>query len=542
MKDKEKAMDRRRFLKSSAAGVSGVGLFTEWKDWSLDRDDAREQESSGIKEKVDVLITGGTVLTMNDEGDVIEDGGVAISDGRIVDIGESSKLKNSYTAEKKIDASRKVVMPGLVDTYGHAGHGLIGGFYHPKHGWPAGELYWHRTTDEWWYAEAQLAATERLRFGVTTGASIIGSTPARADSPVFGIRNAEAYAKVGMRAVLGVGPPDVFVPHISDWSGSYLVNGEWVKKEFTYEDAVRNSLEVIDRWHLGANERIRIALAPAYVFGRHTGNGRYGHDYANEDIPVVMEKAREMRALATERKVQIHTHIFSGSIEFAVERFGREFVKEIMGPDLVIAHANGLTPMEIEVVAETRSNVATAPSTAENVRYGVAPIIELLDAGVNVAISTDGSAPRFSFDLFKEIYRTMFHQWMRFKTLSVLPAGKALRMVTIDAAKVLGVDREVGSLEAGKKADVILVDLNSPHLTPETFIPQQIAFYANGNDVDTVLVDGKVLMEGRQIKSVDVSEVMELARTEANKVFDRVDLDNLKPGDHEFWHGSKYSD
>jgi cytosine/adenosine deaminase-related metal-dependent hydrolase len=256
----------------------------------------------------------------------------------------------------------------------------------------------------------------------------------------------------------------------------------------------------------------------------------------------MMEKAEEMRTLATERKVQIHTHVFRGSIEFAVENFGRNFAEEIMGPDLVIAHANGLTPMEIEVVAETRSNVATAPSTAENVRYGYPPVIELLEAGANVAISTDGSAPRFSFDLFKDIYRAMFHQWMRFETLAVLPAGKALRMVTIDAAKALGMDHEIGSLEEGKKADVILVDLNSPHLTPETFIPQQLAFYANGNDVDTVLVDGKVLMEGRQINSVDVSEVMELANNEAKAAFDLVDLDNLKPGDREFWHGSRYSE
>jgi cytosine/adenosine deaminase-related metal-dependent hydrolase len=256
----------------------------------------------------------------------------------------------------------------------------------------------------------------------------------------------------------------------------------------------------------------------------------------------MMENAKEMRTLAAERKVQIHTHIFGGSIEFAVERFGRDFVEEIMGPDLVIAHANGLTPMEVEVVAETQSNVATAPSTGENLWYGYPPIIELLDAGVNVAISTDGSAPRFSFDLFKDISRAMWHQWMRSDTMSALPGGKALRMVTIDAAKVLGMDQEIGSLEEGKKADVILVDMDSPHLTPETYIPHQLVFYANGNDVDTVLVEGKVLMEGRQVKSVDVSEVMELANTEAKKAFDLVDLDNYKPSNHEFWHGSKYSE
>jgi cytosine/adenosine deaminase-related metal-dependent hydrolase len=496
-----------------------------------------------MKEKVDLLIAGGTLLTMNDDGTVYEDGGIAIHEGKIVKVDKTNRLKDQFSAEKSIDAKRKAIMPGLVDTYGHAGHGLIGGFHHPLHGWPAGRLYWYATTDRWWYAEAQLAATERLRFGVTTGAHIIGSTPARTDSPVFGIRNAEAYAKVGTRAVLGVGPPDPFIPHIaSPWSGSFLEDGEWIRKEFTYEDAVRNSLEVIERWHLGAEGRIRVALAPPYIFGRHTRRGRHGHEYCDDDIPVMVEKAEEMRELADEHSVQIHTHIFGGSIDFALERFGRERVERILGPDVVIAHGNGLGTQEVEVVGGTRSNVATAPSTAENMWYGYPPIVELLEAGANVTISTDGSAPRFSFDLFKDIPRAMWHQWMRFKTQAVLPGGKALRMVTIDAARALGIGDEVGSLEPGKKADIILVDLDRPHLTPVTYVPHQLVFYANGNDVDTVLVDGKVLMEGKRIVSVDPSEVMELAREEAQKAFNRVDLEQFFPSDREFWHGTRYDE
>jgi len=494
-----------------------------------------------VKEKVDTLITGGTLLAMDDAGTMIEDGGVAIRGDRIAGVDKSSKLRERFSAENVIDAKRKAIMPGLVDTYGHAGHGLIGGFHNPLHGWPAGRLYWHATTDRWWYAEAQLAATERLRFGVTTGSSIIGSTPARTDSPVFGIRNAEAYARVGIRAVLGVGPPDVFIPHIGvPWSGSFLEDGEWVEKEFTYEEALANSLKVVEEWHGGADGRIRIALAPAYIFGRHTQRGRHGTQYKPEDIPVMIEKAEEMRELANRHGVQIHTHVFGGSVNFALEYFGRERVERILGPDVVIAHGNGLGPAEVEVIGETRSNVATAPSTAENMWYGYPPIPELLEAGANVTISTDGSAPRFSFDLFKDISRAMWHQWMRFGTQEVLPGGKALRMVTIDAAKALGMDREVGSLEAGKKADIILVDLDRPHLTPTTYLPHQLTFYVNGNDVDTTIVDGKVLMEKKQITSVDVEEVMELTRTEAEKAFDLVELDDFRPSDRTFWHGTRY--
>jgi 5-methylthioadenosine/S-adenosylhomocysteine deaminase len=479
---------------------------------------------------------------MDDAGTMMERGGLAILGDRIVAVDSAESVRERYSADRVIDASRKALMPGLVDTYGHAGHGLIGGFHHPLHGWPAGRLYWHATTDRWWYAEAQLAATERLRFGVTTGASIIGSTPARTDSPVFGIRNAEAYARVGIRGVLGVGPPDPFVPHIqSPWRGSFLEDGEWVQRGFTYEEAVANSVEVVEKWHMGADGRIRIALAPPYLFGRHT-TSRYGHRYGPDDIPVMVEKAEEIRSLADRLGVQIHTHIFGGSVDFALEHFGKERVERLLGPDVVVAHGNGLKPSEVEVIGRTRTNVATAPSTAENMWYGYPPVVELLEAGANVTISTDGSAPRFSFDLFKDIPRAMWHQWMRFKTQAVLPGGKALRMVTIDAAKALGMDDEVGSLEPGKKADVILVDLDRPHLTPMTYVPHLLTFYVNGNDVDTVLVDGKVLMEGKRILSVDVHEVMELAREEAEKAYALVDLEDFRPSDNEFWHGTRYKE
>jgi len=494
-----------------------------------------------MKEKVDLLILHGTLLTMNDSGTIIEGGGVAIKGDTIIDVDKSSKLIKKYSTNETINAKRKAIMPGLVDTYGHAGHGLIGGFHNPLHGWPAGRLYWQATTEEWWYAEAQLAATERLRFGTTTGASIIGSTPARTDSPIFGIRNAEAYAKVGIRAVLGVGPPDLFIPHIaSPWSGGFLEEGKWIQKEFTYDDALSNAVKIIKKWHNGANGRIRIALAPAYLFGRHTARGRFGHKYTPENIPVMLEKAEEIRKLADHYNTQIHTHIFGGSIDFALKHFGRDRVENLLGTDVVIAHGNGLTQSEIKIVGTTRTNVATAPSTGENVWYGYAPILELLEAGANVTISTDGSAPRFSFDLFKDISRAMWHQWIKYNSMEVLPGGKALRMVTIDAAKALGIDKQVGSLEKGKKADIILIDLDQPHLTPETYLPHLLTYYVNGNDVDTVLVDGKILMKNKTITSVNKDEVLELARTEAEKAFERVELDDFKPSDRTFWHGTRY--
>ena len=494
-----------------------------------------------MKEKIDKLIINGYVLTMDNKGTIIKNGGVAVNGDKILDIDKTSKIEKRYNAEYVFNAKRMVIMPGLIDTYGHAGHGMVGGFHHPSHGWPARELYWMYSTPDWWYAEAKLAATERLRFGTTTGTSIIGATPARTDNPIFAYKNADAYSEVGIRGVFGVGPPDIFVPHINTpWTGGYLENGEWVKRGFTYDTALSNACKIIDKWHLGANGKVRIALNPAYIFGRPGSSTRYGYDYSDDDAKVVLEKAEEIRMYAELYGVQIHTHIFRGAIDFALDHYGRQKVDELLGPDVVIAHGNALTPSEIQTVGRNKSSVATAPSTGENIWYGYAPVLELLEAGANVTISTDGSAPRFSFDLWKDITRAMWNQYVKHSDMRVLPVGRTLRMVTIDAAKALGIDDQIGSLELGKKADIIMIDLDKPHLTPQTFIPNLLANYVNGYDVDTVMVDGEILMESTDIKSVEVSDVLENARREAEKSYQYIDLTKYTSAEEPFWHGLRW--
>ena len=175
-------------------------------------------------------------------------------------------------------------------------------------------------------------------------------------------------------------------------------------------------------------------------------------------------------------------------------------------------------------MGQQKVNVALVPYTAENIVHGPCPAIELLQAGANVAITTDGTAPYCSYDLFKEISRAMWAQWQRLGDFRLLPAGKALRMVTIDAARALGLDDQIGSLEVGKKADIILVDLDRPHLVPNSTVPRLLAFYANGNDVDTVLVDGRILMQDRVVQTVDEKAVLDTAREEAARAFERFDV------------------
>lgn len=491
--------------------------------------------------RVDMLIEGGFVLTMDPQNRLIENGAVAVKGKSIVAVDTLEVVQGAYSADSVIDARNKVVMPGLVDTYGHAGHGLIKGIHHPELGWLTNKLYFYGTDERWWYAEGMLSALERLRFGVTCGFSVIGATPARLDSPVFAQRQAEAVRNVGIRAVLGVGPPDPHVSHIEQpWTGTFWENGKSIQRTFSYQDTIRNSLTIVENWHNGADGRIQVALHFPYLFGRQAAHPRIPFVYEDKHVPVMIEKAEEIRDLADRHQLLIHSHAFVGSVAFGLRNFGVNRVHQLLGPDVVLAHCNGLLEEEVRVLGENGVGIAVVPFTHENILYGPCPVIELLQAGANVTISTDGTAPYCSYDLFKDISRAMWAQWSRFGNQSLLPVGKALRMVTIDAAHALGLGNSIGSLEAGKRADIILVDLARPHLTPSAFVPRLLAFYTNGNDVDTVIVDGKILMQGRRVASVDEAAVLEMAQEEAARAFERLDISAYLEMDGDFWRGWEY--
>jgi cytosine/adenosine deaminase-related metal-dependent hydrolase len=299
-------------------------------------------------------------------------------------------------------------------------------------------------------------------------------------------------------------------------------------------------VSVIESWHGAADGRVCVALHYPYLFGRHAAHPKFPFTYREEHLPVVIDRADEIRDLADRYGVLLHSHAFRGSITFGLEVFGQERVRRLLGPDVVLAHCNGLAKEEVRVLGEEGVNVALVPFTAENIVHGVCPAVELLQAGANVAISTDGTAPYCSYDLFKEVSRAMWAQWTRLDDFRLLPPGKALRMVTIDAARALGLDTLVGSLEVGKRADIILVDMNKPHLVPGVAVPRLLAFYANGNDVDTVLVDGKVLMRDRQVLTVDEESVLAGAREAADRAFARFDIDPYLATDESFWLGWRH--
>jgi 5-methylthioadenosine/S-adenosylhomocysteine deaminase len=480
----------------------------------------------------DLLVLGGAVVTVDASDRVIEDGAIAIAKGRIVAIGARGEIEAAYQAPEILRADDCAVLPGLVDAYAHAGHGMIRGIFDPETGWPAFPLYWRHTTPQWWRAEARLSALERLMAGVTTGMSVIGATPARADDTVFSDVNAEAYLEAGLSLVLGVGPPDPVFPHLPEpFEGGFLVDDKWERRGFTYQDAIAVTRNVIARWHGAGAGRVRVALAAPYLFGRHVEHLRTPHRLPDAgDAPVMLAHAREMRALADETGVLIHTHMFRGSVAFARRTFGDAETTRLLGPDVAVAHANGLADDEVAMLGARGCGIASVAYTHENLWYGVAPIAKLAAAGCPVAVTTDGAAPYTSLDLWREMARARWNQWLVGGDQRVLAPEQLLRMVTIDAARVLNVSERVGSLEPGKDADLILVDLSGPHLGPVADLASSLVGYATSADVRTVIAKGEVLLRDRRALRVDRAAIVAEAREQAAKALARIDMSAYRRG------------
>lgn len=475
---------------------------------------------------IDLLVSGGHVLTMDPACAEVADGAVAVDAGRIVAVGPRIELAGRFAPRATLDAAGCAVLPGLVDAYAHAGHGLIRGLMHPAAGWPSA-MYWQATTPAWWRAEADLSALERLQAGVTTGLSVVGATPARVDDPAFADEVAQAYVAAGLSLVLGVGPPDPVFPHLAEpFTGRHLDEGRWVTRPFTAAQALDTTRDLVRRWHGAAGGRITAAIASPYLFGRHVGHRRSPHRLPDAgDAAVIHAHAAAMRDLADATGAIIQTHMFAGSVDYALRHFGAAEVARLLGPgDVLVAHANGLSPAECETLGAAGCGIATVAFTHENLWYGVAPIPDLVRAGCAVAVTTDGAAPYTSLDLWREPARAAWNQWMSTGTQATMPPETLLRMVTIDAARALRLDDRIGSLAPGKDADIVVVDLGAAHLGPVEDLAQSLVFYAAASDVRDVVAKGDWLLRDRVPQRVDPAAVLDAARREARQALAHTDL------------------
>ncbi|MEO5606876.1 MAG: amidohydrolase family protein [Polaromonas sp.] len=476
---------------------------------------------------IDLLIENGCVITVDGERRVIEGGAVAVDGDRIVAVGTTAELRTRYTARKTIDAFRKAVLPGLIDCHAHAGHGLLktmGGGDAEAWSDACETIYTVGSDEDFWYAEARLAALERLKCGTTTGVCLFGGGDSimRVDDPVYATRHCDAIAETGTRSFLAVGPSRPPGPRTyASWHGKQRVD-----QEISFEQMFETCEAIIQSQHGRADGRVNICVTlPVYHPQQEPGQRQY-EGLFREQASQYMDLARRYTLGFTQDGHR------TGSLKLA-QSMG------LLGAASFMSHCIDLTAEDIAACVVTGTRIVHNPIAIMSIR-GRCPVPELLDAGITVALGSDGIAPDRSYDMFRHMFQCMHYHRRHFRDAGVLPHGKVLEMVTIDAARTLGLEHEIGSLEAGKKADIILVDLFKPHLMPLNMPVYRVTAFANGADVTTTIVNGKVLMEEGKVSTVDEAEVMERAQLATDRMLERTGLQHLLDAPEKLWRATHY--
>lgn len=421
----------------------------------------------------DILIVNGRILIQAGEVDLLSSGYVGIKDGVIKDVGAMSALPQKASALQTLDASKSLVMPGMVNTHNHAAMSLFRGLaddlplmtWLNEHIFPAEAEF---VNPEMVYWCSKLSAAEMIMSGTTTVA----------DGYFFEDSAAEAFIDSGLRAVAAQGVVDFPAPGVPDPA-----------------DNIQVATEFIEKWY-GKNRLITPAI--------------FCHSPYTCD-PETIQKAKQ---LACRNKVPFFIHVAEtrDEVEQIKDRYGVTPVQHlanlgVLDSASIAVHCVWLTEEDIEILQQTDTRVSTCPASNMKLASGVAPVKGMLEKGIAIGLGTDGCASNNDLDLFKEMDLCAKLHKVEHLDPTVLPATQVLKMATIDGAKVLGLDSEIGSIAIGKRADIVMVDLKSPHLTP--FYNADILVYgATGTDVSTVIIDGKIVMRHRKILSFDVEEIM----------------------------------
>lgn len=428
--------------------------------------------------EADLIIYDGTVITMDGDLRIIADGAVAVADGRIRAVGPKSDLGH-WKAARTLNARGGLILPGLINTHTHAAMALFRGLADdlPLMTW---------LNDHIFPAEAKLTA-EMVRIGTRLACAemIRSGTTCFCDMYLFEAAVAEAASECEMRAVVGEVLYDFPSPNYGE-----LENG------FDY------TRRMLERWR--GDPLINVAVEPHSPYLCQSEllqrAARLAADY---NVPLVIHLSETRSEVAQIQEKYQATPVGH------LARLG------ILSPRLVACHAVVLTDDDIRLLKNGEVKVSHNPESNMKLASGVSPVPDLLAAGICVGLGTDGCASNNDLDLFAEMdTAAKLHKVQRLDPTAV-DALAVLRMTTIDAARVLGLERDIGSIETGKLADLIVVDTNKPHLTPMYHPISHLVYAARGSDVCHSVINGRVVMEDRQMRSMDMDKVMDEARRQA---------------------------
>ncbi len=428
--------------------------------------------------EADILIRGCTLLPMDRRRKVVKEGLIAIKDDVITYVGKETNAP-PIKAEKTIDGHGKVATPGLVNCHTHLPMTIFRGIAEDQ------EL-------DKWLSETIWPLEAKLKSGDVYDGALLGclemiksGTTCFSDMYFHGDIVAKAVEKAGLRCVLAPG----------------IIEREDAERG---EKRLKDSVEFARRFDGYAEGRVRVRFGPHAVY---------------TCSPNLLMKIRDM---ASKLNVGIHIHLAESKDmgELVKEKYGSTEVEllesiDFLKPDVLAAHCIYLSEKEMQMMAKWDVKVSYNPVANMKVALGVPKIMDLVNLGVTVGIGTDGPASNNALDMFESMKVAALLQKVYYMDSTVLPAQSVVKMATIDGARALGLEESVGSLEVGKKADVILVDFRKPHLTPVHDFYANMVYSARGSDVETVIVDGNVLMEEREVKTLEEEDVMERAKETA---------------------------
>jgi 5-methylthioadenosine/S-adenosylhomocysteine deaminase len=441
----------------------------------------------------ELIFRGGTILTVGRDHRVL-DGDIAIKDGTIIHVG------GAYTPASRdyeiVDCSGCVVMPGLVQAHVHMCQTLARGRaddlelldWLRQVVWP----YEGALDEEAMTACAELACAELLLGGTT---AILDMGTVHHTEALF-----RAADRSGLRATIGKAMMDAPDPQIP------------VGLRETTRQSLDESGRLATRWHGASGGRLRYAYAPRFV------------------LSCTDELLREVGRQARERGVGIHTHASENRDEIALvrQRYGKDNIEVLddlglLGAHCTIAHCIHLTAEERALLARTGTHVAHCPSSNLKLASGIADVPGLIAAGVSVAIGADGAPCNNNLDGFQELRLAALLHKPRHGGRA-LPAPEAVRLATLAGAQAIGQGDVVGSLEVGKRGDVIAVDVTGPHIAPTANPWSAIAYAARATDVKHVAVDGVVRVRDRDLLTLDVAAAVTSAKKAADRIFTRLGL------------------
>jgi 5-methylthioadenosine/S-adenosylhomocysteine deaminase len=433
--------------------------------------------------RVDLIVSGATVVTMDAARRVIEDGAVAVANGRIVAVGKRIDVLRSYTAREVVDARGRAVIPGLINGHTHIPMSLFRGL--------ADDLDLNEWLTKYIFpAEARNVTEEFVRTGTQLGLAemIRGGTTTYCDMYYFEDAIAEETERAGVRGLLGETVIDFPVPDNKTWP-----------------DAMRYAERFVARWK--GDKLITAAIAPHAPYTVSEAHLKEVRSFSDRTgAPVVTHVAE------TRKEVEDITRDHGATPVEYLARIGFLSARD------VFAHTVHLTENEINLLKQNGVGSVHNPESNMKLASGVAPVPQMLRAGVALGLGTDGAASNNDLDMWEAMdYAAKLHK-LSSGDPKVVTAEEALAMATINGARALHMDADIGSLEEGKRADIVVVGLDSLHQTPRYNVYSHLVYATKASDVRTVVIEGRVVMRERRLLTLNESLIKQKARAIRERV------------------------